>query len=266
MTTEVTKLKYSDKNVIITGGALGIGRCMAFEYAKLGANVVIVDRNEPESDKCVSLIEKSGGKCTAFVGDVAKKEDLEKFAEFYKHNFGSVSVLINNACLSKKGLLSGCSYEDFELVFKTGAAAPYYLTKLLLDNFSDNASIINISSTRAFMSQEDTESYSAAKGAISALTHAMAVSLQGKVRVNGIAPGWIDTGRYHNENYVPEYTAADTAQHLSKRVGVPEDIAAAVIFLSDENNSFINGQIMVVDGGMTKQMIYSGDCGWYMTV
>ena len=122
--------------------------------------------------------------------------------------------------------------------------------------------MVNISSTRAWMSQGDTESYSAAKGGISALTHALAVSLAGKVRVNCVAPGWIDTGAYHDPSYLPQYTPADTSQHPSGRVGNPMDIVRAVLFLCDEENSFIDGETITVDGGMTKRMIYDGDEGW----
>ena len=165
--------------------------------------------------------------------------------------------------VSKKGILSGCSYEDFNEVLRVGIAAPYMLTKLLLPYFNENAAIVNISSTRAFQSQQDTESYSAAKGGITALTHALAVSLAGRVRVNSIAPGWIDTGSTYDEHYVAEYKEVDKYQHPSKRVGHPMDIARAVFFLCDEKNSFINGQNITVDGGMSKLMIYTEDYGWH---
>jgi len=145
---------------------------------------------------------------------------------------------------------------------RVGIIAPYYLTKLFLPYFSRGGSVVNISSTRAMMSQADTESYTAAKGGVAALTHALAVSLAGKVRVNSVSPGWIDTGAYHEENYQPVYTEADIAQHPSGRVGNPMDIARVVMFLCDEENSFITGENITVDGGMTKLMIYSGDDGW----
>lgn len=155
-----------------------------------------------------------------------------------------------------KGGLATASYEDFLYVLKVGAVAPFMLTKLFMNHLQDNASIVNISSSRHLMSQADTESYTAAKGAISSLTHAMAVTLRGKARVNSISPGWIDTTN-------SEFSSADKLQHLVNRVGVPKDIVNAVMFLCSEKSSFITGQDIIVDGGMTKQMIYHDDCDWY---
>ena len=172
-----------------------------------------------------------------------------------KRHADGIDLLVNNACISKRGLISGCTFDDFNRVLKIGVSAPYFLTKLFMTSFKTNAAIVNIASSRAFMSQQDTESYTAAKGGILALTHAMAVSLSGHVRVNSISPGWIDTGTYYDETYQPHYTPSDIAQHPSGRVGTPEDIARAVLFLADEHNTLING-------GMTKQMIYHNDHGW----
>lgn len=164
--------------------------------------------------------------------------------------------------ITRKGILSGCSYEDFNEVLRIGVSAPYRLTQLLMEHFGSQGAIVNLSSTRAFQSQKDTESYTAAKGGITALTHALAVSLSGRVRVNSIAPGWIDTGDSYNRDYTPCYTEDDILQHPSQRVGHPMDIVRAVFFLCDPENSFVNGQNITVDGGMSKLMIYSGDHGW----
>lgn len=151
--------------------------------------------------------------------------------------------------------ISECTYDEFNYALKVGVTAPFILTKLFLNYFSNEASIINISSSRDRMSQPETESYTAAKGGITALTHALAVSLAGKVRVNSISPGWIETKNKH-------YDGSDNAQHLVKRVGKPEDIAYTVLFLCSEQASFITGENICVDGGMTKQMIYHHDFGW----
>ena len=169
-----------------------------------------------------------------------------------------VDYLINNACTGRRGLISSCSYEDFEYVQRVGVTAPYYLTSLLVKNsfFASNAAIVNIASTRAFQSQPDTEAYSAVKGGIVALTHSMAVSLAGRVRVNCISPGWIDTSA------TPEHSTQDKQQHPSGRVGTPADIAEMVLYLCSEKAGFINGENITVDGGMSKLMIYHGDCGW----
>ena len=247
---------------VITGGALGIGRCMVQEFARRGMETAFIDADKTAGEETLELVRKDGGTSWFFHGDIAEPQTLEQFAKEIGERFGRVDILVNNACLTRTGLLSECGYEAFNYVLRVGVSAPYYLTKLLLPFFSHGASVVNISSSRAFMSQADTESYTAAKGGISALTHAMAVSLAGKVRVNAVAPGWIDTGAYHAADYIPSYTKADTAQHPAGRVGEPMDIVRAVAFLCDPQNSFIDGETITVDGGMTKKMIYAGDEGW----
>ena len=152
------------------------------------------------------------------------------------------------------GIKNG-SYEDFEYALKVGVTAPFYLSKLFAPYFAKGASIVNISSSRDRMSQKQTESYTSAKGGISALTHALAVSLAGKVRVNSVSPGWIDT-RY------TVYEGADAIQQPAGRVGNPLDIANAVLYLCSDMAGFITGENICIDGGMTKQMIYHGDHGW----
>jgi NAD(P)-dependent dehydrogenase (short-subunit alcohol dehydrogenase family) len=183
-----------DKVCIITGGAWGIGRCLVQEMAASGAKVAFIDKDAQGGEAEHSRLAAQGHDCLFYPGDVAVKKDLEGFAQAVILHYGHVDILVNNACFSRRGILSDCSWEDFNEVLHTGITAPYYLTKLFLPFFAPGASIIHISSTRAEMSQADTESYTAAKGGIASLTHAMAVSLAGQVRVNSIAPGWIDTG------------------------------------------------------------------------
>ena len=163
-------------------------------------------------------------------------------------------MLINNAAPKMCGITEG-SYEDFEYALKVGVTAPFYLTKLFQPYFAEGASIVNISSSRDRMSYPQTESYTAAKGGISALTHALAVSLAGKVRVNSISPGWIDT------NY-EVYEGPDAYRHLVGRVGNPYDISNMVMYLCSDLAGVITGENICIDGGMTKQMIYHGDNGW----
>ena len=152
--------------------------------------------------------------------------------------------------------LDECSYEQFNEALRVGATAPFYLTKLFAPHFAPGASIVNISSSRDRMSQPQTESYTAAKGGIAALTHALAVSLAGKVRVNSISPGWIDTA-------YTEYTGPDATQHPAGRVGNPLDIANMVLYLCSDKAGFLTGENICIDGGMTRQMIYHNDCGWH---
>ena len=239
---------FTDKTAVITGGARGIGRCIAEDFIKAGARVAVVDK-----DEITILCE------IRYRGDIAYESTLTGFSGNIVQKFGSVDYLINNACLSSGGILSGCGYDDFLYVQKVGVAVPYILTKLLLPYFNENASIVNISSTRAYMSQPDTESYTAAKGGISALTHALAVSLAGRARVNSISPGWIDTAG------ASDFAEADATQHPAGRIGTPEDISKMVMFLCGGSGRFITGENITIDGGMSRLMIYHGDHGWCYT-
>lgn len=226
------------KVAVVTGGAQGIGRAICDAFAEQGVAVCSIDLQ--------------GG--VYYVGDIADETVLRSFAAKVISEYGAIDYLINNACLSRGGLNS-CSYEDFNYVLRVGVAAPFLLSQLFMEHFNSGASIVNISSTREHMSQADTESYTAAKGGIGSLTHAMAMTLRGKVRVNAVSPGWIDTSNTH-------FTGADASQHPAGRVGNPADIVNAVMFLCDPKNSFITGQDITVDGGMTKQMIYHDDQDW----
>ena len=229
---------FQNKNVVVTGGAHGIGATIVNEFEKEGAQVAYIDIRE---NPC-------------FVGDLSKKDVLEKFAEFVIQKFRHVDVLVNNALPLMKGI-ADCSYEDFNYALAVGVTAPFYLAKLFAPHFAPGASIVNISSSRDRMSQPQTESYTAAKGGIAALTHALAVSFAGKVRVNSISPGWIDTD-------FKVYDGADATQQPAGRVGNPLDISNMVLFLASEKAGFITGENICIDGGMTRQMIYHNDCGW----
>ena len=151
--------------------------------------------------------------------------------------------------------IDDCTWEEFLYAQKVGVAAPFYLSKLFKNHFPKGSSIVNISSTRDSMSQPQTESYSAAKGGIAALTHSLAISLGPRVRVNAISPGWINTTD-------EEFGGSDASQHPAGRVGRPDDIASMVLYLCSDEAGFITGQNIVIDGGMTRQMIYHNDNGW----
>jgi len=241
---------FNGKHAVITGGANGIGKCIAETFLRECAIVTAIDINKSAGD----TLQEANPNLRFFHGDIAEKETLERFVESLPQ---PVDCLINNACIGRRGILSGCSYEDFEYVQRVGVTAPYYLTSLLLQRnlLALNASIVNISSTRANQSQPDTEAYAAAKGGISALTHALAVSLAGKARVNAINPGWIDTTD-------STFTGADATQHPAGRVGTPSDIAKMVLFLCSEKAGFITGESINIDGGMSRLMVYHGDHGW----
>jgi NAD(P)-dependent dehydrogenase (short-subunit alcohol dehydrogenase family) len=252
--SEEIVLEFFNKTVVVTGGANGIGRCIVEEFLGKGAYVAVVD---------VSDLKIENEKLIHFMGDITEESVLKEFSMMVLEKFGQVDYLVNNACTGRKGILSGCSFDDFNYVLKLGVTAPYMLSSLFKDHFNEGSSIVNISSTRAYMSQADTESYSAAKGGISALTHALSVSLTGHVRVNSISPGWIDTGAYQNdENYNPQFSKEDLEQHPAGRIGHPNDIAKMILFLCSEDAGFITGQNINIDGGMSKQMIYHDDHGW----
>ena len=251
-----------NKVCVVTGGAAGIGRCIVEMFAESGYTVYFIDKTPEAVELAEGKMSERSLSVTGFVGDFAEEQTLRDFVDFVLSIEDQIDCLINNACLTNGGILSNCSYEDFLYVQRVGVVAPYFLALSFKDYFSGAGAIVNISSTRAFQSQANTESYTAAKGGITALTHALAVSLSGVARVNSIAPGWIDTGSYHEEDYVPAYTEGDIMQHPSQRVGEPADIARAVLFLCDERNSFINGENITIDGGMSKLMIYHNDYGW----
>ena len=230
--------EFENKVVVITGGAHGIGLCTAEEFRKSGAHVCVIDCAVGDH----------------YVGDIGSKDDLEAFARTVIERYGRVDVLVNNAPPPMHGIDS-CTWEQFQSAITVGVTAPFYLCKLFAPYFSQGASVINISSSRDRMSQPQTESYTAAKGGIAALTHALAVSFAGKVRVNSVSPGWIDTA-------YTVYEGADAKQQPAGRVGNPLDIAHMVLFLASSKAGFITGENICIDGGQTKLMIYHGDHGW----
>ena len=231
---------FKDKVVIVTGGANGIGKCIADEFRAQGAHVHVIDKQEGNH----------------FVGDISKQEVLEAFVADVLAKHDRVDCIINNALPLMKGI-DECSYEEFQYALSVGVTAPFYLVKLLMPYLAIGASVVNISSSRDRMSQPQTESYTAAKGGIAALTHALAVSLAGRARVNSISPGWIDTS-------YTVYEGPDAFQQPAGRVGNPMDIANMVLFLCSDKAGFITGENICIDGGMTKQMIYHGDCNWVL--
>lgn len=232
---------FQNKVVVVTGGANGIGKCIAEQFRAEGARVYVIDKAPGDH----------------FVGDISSQAVLEEFANHVISESGHVDILVNNALPITRGI-DTCTYEEFAYAMAVGVSAPFYLAKLFAPYFPKGSSIINISSSRDRMSQPQTESYTAAKGGIAALTHALAVSLAGKVRVNSISPGWIDTA-------YTVYEGPDADQQPAGRVGNPMDIANMVLFLCSEKAGFITGENICIDGGQTKLMIYHGDHGWTLS-
>lgn len=232
---------FTDRVAVVTGGAKGIGLAIADEFRRAGAHVCIIDRLPNDY----------------FVGDLAEQQTLERFAKQVIDDYGKVDFVVHNALPPMRGL-DTCTYDEFSYALRVGVTAPFYLTKLFAPYFTPQASVVNISSSRDRMSQPQTESYTAAKGGIAALTHALAVSLAGRARVNSISPGWIDTA-------YTVYEGPDARQQPVGRVGNPLDIANMVLYLCSDKAGFITGENICIDGGMTHQMIYHGDCGWSLT-
>lgn len=226
------------KVAVVTGGVHGIGRCIADEFRKADCKVYVIDIAEGDH----------------YVGDISDKTVLESFAHTVISESGGIDYLVNNALPLMKGI-DECSYEEFQYALAVGVTAPFYLSKLFAPYFREGASIVNISSSRDRMSQPQTESYTAAKGGIAALTHALAVSFAGRVRVNSVSPGWIDT------DYTV-YEGPDALQQPAGRVGNPMDIANMVLYLCSDKAGFITGENICIDGGMTRLMIYHEDNGW----
>ena len=231
---------FIGKVAVVTGGARGIGRCIREQFEKAGAEVCVIDLLDNDF----------------FVGDIADKATLDAFADQVIARHGHVDFLINNAAPRMCGVTEG-TWEDFEYAMTVGVTAPFYLAKRFMPHFGEGAAIVNISSSRDRMSQPETESYTAAKGGISALTHALAVSLAGKVRVNSISPGWSDTAD-------APWQGPDALQQPAGRVGVRADIANMVLYLCSDMTGFITGENICIDGGMTRLMIYHNDYGWSM--
>ena len=230
--------RFAGKVAVVTGGAHGIGRAIVEAFEREGASVHIIDAAAGDW----------------FTGDVGDRRTLEPFAASVIGRDRRVDCLINNAPPLMKGI-DDCGYDDFMRALAVGVTAPFYLTKLLAPHFAPGASVVNIASSRDRMSQPQTESYTAAKGGIAALTHALAISLAGRARVNSISPGWIAT----TDSVI---AGADALQQPVGRVGTPEDVAALALFLCSDAAGFITGENVCVDGGMTRLMIYHGEHGW----
>ena len=246
--------RLKDKVCVITGSGNGIGKAIAELFAKEGAKVVCSSRRACNGQPVSDRLNAQGYETIFVTCDISKEEDVKHLFDVAMETYGRVDVLVNNAPPLFMGI-DACSYEDFQRSLAIGVTAPFYLSKLFAPHFAPGASIINISSSRDRMSQPQTESYTAAKGGIAALTHALAVSFAGKVRVNSVSPGWID-------NDFTVYEGPDATQQPVGRVGDPMDVANLVLFLASPKAGFITGENICVDGGQTRLMIYHGDHGW----
>ncbi|MGV3487933.1 MAG: SDR family NAD(P)-dependent oxidoreductase [Tuberibacillus sp.] len=240
--------------VVVTGGANGIGKGVAMAFAQNGDQVVIADIDRENAEKTVQEIQTHGGQAEFIFTDVRHPEHINQLFSHIQERYQRLDVLINNAGVSRFKPMEELSVEEWDDIININLRGYFLCAKeasRVMKASRVHGSIINIASTRAIMSEKHSEAYAATKGGIIGLTHALAASLSdARITVNAISPGWIETGDYE------ALSETDHAQHLSKRVGKPEDIAKACLYLTDEKNDFVNGINLIVDGGMTRKMIY----------
>ncbi|HEY8499928.1 MAG TPA: glucose 1-dehydrogenase [Clostridia bacterium] len=247
-------MDFINKTVVITGAGNGIGKGIAIHYAEKGANVVVADIDAAAGAKTAAQIKETGGNAIFVPTDVRLEADIVRLMETAYQTYGRIDILINNAGISVFKSPYELSVEEWDNIINTNLRSVFLgsreAAKYMRHN-REGGAIVNIASTRAIMSEPNSEAYAASKGGIVALTHALAASLsQYRITVNAISPGWIETGDYTKLRQI------DHEQHLSKRVGKPGDIARACLYLTAKENNFVTGVNLVVDGGMTKKMIY----------
>lgn len=247
-------MNFTEHVIIVTGASNGIGRAIALGYAERGGTVVIADIDESNALPIINHIHDHGGKALFVKTNVNSEDDIVRLVETTVEAFGAIDIIINNAGISKFKPLSELTIDEWDEVINTNLRSVFLLSREATTYMKKNkngGSIINIASTRALMSEAHSEAYAASKGGMVAITHALAASLsEDRIRVNAISPGWIETGDYS------DLRAVDHKQHFSQRVGKPNDVLKACLYLTSEDNDFITGTNLIIDGGMTRKMIY----------
>lgn len=249
---------FEENVVIVTGAGQGIGLCIAQEFLKGAASVVVAEQNAQLQDKALAFL--NAGQYALFVQtDVADESSVQHMVKRTIERFGRIDYVISNAAITiaPGESIDHMEYSYWQKVVNVNLSGAFLCAKHCKAELVKNrGAIVNIASTRALMSEANTEAYSATKGGLLALTHALAISLGPKVRVNCISPGWIVTDAYQHGRKETKLSHADHAQHPVGRVGRPEDIAAMALYLCSEKAGFITGQNFVIDGGTIKKMIY----------
>ncbi|MDH4203085.1 MAG: SDR family oxidoreductase [Phycisphaerae bacterium] len=251
------KIDFTNKTAIVTGGGRGIGLCIAQQFLRAGANVAIADHDGSLQAKAEAFLDVPQ-KLLFCVTDVASEASVQEMADAAVRRFEHIDILVNNAATACNQPIETLTHEQWQTVLGVNLSGAFLCAKHCKPQLEqNNGAIVNIASTRALMSEANTEAYSASKGGLVALTHALAMSLSPKVRVNCISPGWIVTDAYQHGRAETKLSDEDHTQHPAGRVGKPEDIAEMVLYLCSDKVGFITGQNFVIDGGMTKKMIYS---------
>jgi NAD(P)-dependent dehydrogenase (short-subunit alcohol dehydrogenase family) len=251
---ECFKMIFENQVVIITGAGNGIGKGIAEAYASQGAKVVIADSDEKGGVEALTKIKSLGCEVIFIKTDVSKPDEINHLMEQTVYTYGKIDILINNAGISRWKSLFDLEVDEWDIILNTNLRSVFLCSREAAKYMKDNptgGSIVNLASTRAFMSEKNSEAYAASKGGIVALTHALAISLgEFNITVNSISPGWIEVNDYEALRDI------DHKQHPSRRVGKPDDIARTCLFLTERDNNFITGENIVIDGGMTRKMIY----------
>jgi NAD(P)-dependent dehydrogenase (short-subunit alcohol dehydrogenase family) len=248
------QMKFEDKVVIVTGAGNGIGKHVALGYSFLSARVVVADVDEASAKGTASMILDKGGHALYCRTDVRKEDEIIHLMEYALKTYGKIDVLVNNAGVSRWKSVYDLTVDEWDDILNINLRGYFLCAREAAKRMRDNregGAIVNIASTRALMSEKNSEAYAASKGGILSLTHALAISLgEDNIRVNSISPGWIETGDYLSLREI------DHKQHPAKRVGTPGDIVRACLYLSDPKNDFVTGTNLVIDGGMTRKMMY----------
>ncbi|MCI3920939.1 glucose 1-dehydrogenase [Paenibacillus sp. TRM 82003] len=255
---------YPPRVAAVTGGAQGIGRALAYTFAERGYAVSIADPDKDAGFEVIREIRRLGGKAVYLAADVSREEDVERWIRVTVEELGGVHALVNNAGIGRGGDMLELAASDWDRVIGVNLRGTFLCSRAAgrVMKRQGGGAIVNVASTRALMSEPDTEAYAASKGGILALTHAMAVSLgRHGIRVNAVSPGWIETRdwQYSARAEQPVHSERDKKQHPVGRVGTPLDIAEACLYLVGDSSGFVTGQNLVIDGGMTVKMIYEED-------
>lgn len=245
------------KNIIVTGGAQGIGKIVSLHLQEKGFHVSIFENDRQAIKEFQQEVPEDT--ISFYPCDVSDEQEVKAAIRQSAERVGRIDGLVNNAAIAANKPLAELTLEEWNRVIGVNLTGCFLCAKYAAPFLQkSNGSIINLCSTRAFQSEPDTEAYSASKGGVFALTHALAMSLGPEVRVNCISPGWIDVSAVKKKAKARqiEISEADHLQHPAGRVGKAEDIAQMVLFLLNPENSFITGQNFTIDGGMTRKMIY----------